>query len=53
MLQFFTFIFSQHRYRHINTTDSLMFNLAPILPMSDVRISLTLMLRWQLIQMWD
>jgi len=41
-LQFFTFIFSQHQYQHTNTTNSLLFSLAPSLLMSDVRIVLTL-----------
>ena len=41
-LQFLTFILSRHRNRHTNTNDSLMFGLAPILPMSDVQIGPTL-----------
>jgi len=37
ILQFFTFIFSHHLYRHTDASNSLMFSLASILPMSDVR----------------
>ena len=36
-LQAFTFIYFQHRYRHTDATDFLMFSLAPMLPMFDVR----------------
>ena len=41
---FLHLLFSQLRYRHTDATDSSTFSLAPILPMSDVRISLTLIM---------
>jgi len=43
-LQAFTLIFFQHRYRCTDATDFSMFSLAPMLPMSYVRIGRTLMI---------
>ena len=45
-LQAFAFIFFQHRYGCTDATKFSMFSLAPMLPMSDVRIGQTLMMMY-------